>query len=63
MLTKVCMEVGVVDWESMILIFFHEFEKRFYYLWNKQYNDNCDQAYFGVKKFHEKVELVIYNME
>ncbi len=63
MLTNVCIEVGVVDQESMNLTFFHEFEKRFYCLWNKQYNDNCDQAYFGVRNFHEKLEPAIYNMD
>jgi hypothetical protein len=30
---------------------------------NNTINDNCDQAYFGVRNFHEKVELAIYNME
>jgi hypothetical protein len=47
----------------MIFTLFYEFEKRLSYLWNKKYNDNCDQVYLGVGIFHEKVELAIYNVE
>ncbi len=64
MLTNVCIKVEVVDQELHDYYFVsYEFEKRLYCLWNKQYNDNCDQAYLGVGIFDGKVKLAIYNME
>ncbi len=65
MLIKVCIEVGVVDkvfhdsyfvlwiWKEVVL-FMEQIVNSY---------DNCDQTYFGVGIFHEKVELAIYNME
>jgi hypothetical protein len=49
MLIKVCIEVGVVDKEFHDSYFVSlNLEKNLYYLWNKLYNDNSNQAYIGV---------------
>ncbi len=64
MLTKVCIEVGVIDYEFHDSYFVSLKLKRGCIICGTNSTMTiCDWTYLGVKCFNGKVELAIYKME